>query len=207
MGKQSSAVDPAIVDIKREDAAAAANSLAEPSSEPAETRYKRGTGPLTKKRAHKLAELDRAGILPPGETSSSDVPVLTMISEETSAAVGMDMRQIRKLKAKGSTPPVTHDEAELTAVDRRATINSNRKGPSIFLRPAGIDSPMPSSNSGRTNRKHGRDIEREEHTDPGSTLKKTDSLSVSGSEASESQASKKRRRQKKGEPGHTITNS
>lgn len=203
MLKPSSADGPGDAETKQEGDAAAESST-EPSSEQPKVRHNLGTGPLTKKRGHKLAELDRAGVLPTGESSRSDVPVLSMISEETSAVVGLDMRQMRKLKAKGTIPAATEHEVKPSVPNLNKAESSIGKGPLSFLRPAGVDSPAPSSQSGKKNRKRELDIKTEEDASLAPVPRKASSECVVTPDASRCHSTKKRKKEKRAESGHST---
>ncbi|KAL5498198.1 hypothetical protein ACEPAH_2328 [Sanghuangporus vaninii] len=169
-------------------------------------------GPLTGKRtAARLAELDNGtGSLPIGKTPASDIPVLAMISEETSTAVGMDLRQMRKLKGKGKEK----EKVIATAVDetKRAlqslpdtgtSVSSSNtgKGPLSFLRPTGVDSPAPSSGIGKKSRKreYEFDVEAEAgEASPKFAWRKSDSESpsIDGASDTRNQATKKKKKRK-----------
>ncbi|KAL5479003.1 hypothetical protein ACEPAI_2291 [Sanghuangporus weigelae] len=196
--------------IKKEHDAA----LLKPIGSAAESKKPRfAGGPLTGKRtAARLAELDNGtgGGLPIGETPASDIPVLAMISEETSAAVGMDLRQIRRLKGKGKEKEKVFDTVDdetkpalQSLPDTGKSVNSSNigKGPLSFLRPTGVDSPAPSSGVGKKSRKREHEFDAEAEAgeaSPKSAWKKADSESpsIDGAYDTRNQATKKKKKRK-----------
>ncbi|THH00359.1 hypothetical protein EW145_g7094 [Phellinidium pouzarii] len=93
-------------------------------------------GVLHNSRAKRLAELDRAGLLPAGASTSTGVPVLKMISQESTTAVGLDMRRAGNPKDTASS--ATTSNASLSMEETKGVLD---KSPLNFLRPAGVDSP------------------------------------------------------------------
>lgn len=149
--------------------------------------------------------------------------MLAMISEETSAAVGMDLRRMRRQKGKGKEKEKVFDTANdeskppvQSPPDTEKTVNSSNigKGPLSFLRPAGVDSPAPSSVAGKRSRKREREPGAEvEAGEPSSktTWRKTDSESPSIGGASDAPGQvtklKKKRKQMKTESGPSTQGS
>lgn len=140
-----------------------------------------------------MAELDRAGLLPAGQSTASDVPVLSMISEETSAVVGMDIRQMRKLKEKEAVVTRVDGTAPHVADDANKVTSSVGKGPLSFLRPAGVDSPAPGTLEGKKTKKRPRSVE---DTASGLAEQKIDSESTPAADVSEGQRQVKKKRRK-----------
>ncbi|KAI5120251.1 hypothetical protein M0805_007555 [Coniferiporia weirii] len=111
-------------------------------------------GVLTGARAQRLTLQGRAG-----RSIAPGVPVLAMISAESSAAVGLDLRRARKVKESGvevvETSATSHvSVASAAGIGRAGTVAG--KGSLGFLRPAGVDSPAAGVNKPK---KRGREEE------------------------------------------------
>lgn len=141
-----------------------------------------------------MAELDRAGLLPAGQNTASDVPVLSMISEETSAVVGMDIRQMRRLKEREAVVTRVDAAAALPVVDANKVTSNTGKGPLSFLRPAGVDSPASGTLEGKKVKKRPRSVEGDAAS--GLAEQKTGSESTPTADVSEGQRQVKKKKRK-----------
>lgn len=112
--------------------------------------------PLIGRKASQFANRDALGgsdkLSTKLEGSSSDAPVLNMISGETPANVGLDMRTVRKAVLRCSsgdaaeanldfsTRGLSHDTGSIIS---GAEMNTKKKASTMaYIRPAGVDAPV-----------------------------------------------------------------